>query len=210
MSPVSAFLRPVVVKWRWMALGCAALAGRKPIHTWFARNRTVAMLFLPVVQNLSQMRTTCMSGVRTTITNLASVTHLRDGVTTQWCLFTVSVCTVWMYFLKCQTVPLNTSWSGFSSSSLFSFAGNVKFNTTEKCGGLIEVNYRNKWEKVCTRSVSPQRLEELCQKLNCGGYSGKITNRKQRVNIALHFCVFVCLWQDPSHYSEKSCDSCLI
>ncbi|XP_041802231.1 antigen WC1.1 [Chelmon rostratus] len=61
--------------------------------------------------------------------------------------------------------------------------GNVKFNTTEKCGGLIEVNYRNKWEKVCTRSVSPQRLEELCQKLNCGGYSGKITNRKQRAKV---------------------------
>lgn len=52
---------------------------------------------------------------------------------------------------------------------LFFFADNVQFNTTEKCGGKIEVNYRNKWEKVCLlQELSTEFKEKLCQELRCG------------------------------------------
>nr|XP_040050187.1 scavenger receptor cysteine-rich type 1 protein M130 isoform X2 [Gasterosteus aculeatus aculeatus] len=51
--------------------------------------------------------------------------------------------------------------------------GNVKFNTTEKCGGQIEVQYRDKWEKVCSGApLGSEHLKKLCKEMNCGGHSG--------------------------------------
>ncbi|XP_045911254.1 scavenger receptor cysteine-rich type 1 protein M130 isoform X2 [Micropterus dolomieu] len=59
---------------------------------------------------------------------------------------------------------------------------NVKFNTTEKCGGQIEVNYRNKWEKVCplNSSFTSEFKEMLCKNLNCGGLALKIQNNNNK------------------------------
>ncbi|XP_038586007.1 scavenger receptor cysteine-rich type 1 protein M160-like [Micropterus salmoides] len=59
---------------------------------------------------------------------------------------------------------------------------NVKFNTTEKCGGQIEVNYRNKWEKVCplNPSFTSKFKEMLCKNLNCGGLALKIQNNNNK------------------------------
>ncbi|XP_010774171.1 scavenger receptor cysteine-rich type 1 protein M130 [Notothenia coriiceps] len=53
-------------------------------------------------------------------------------------------------------------------------AGNVKFNFTEKCGGQIQVNYRNKWEKVCplAEQFPVKLLKTLCE--NCKGYNSSI------------------------------------
>ncbi|XP_044065919.1 scavenger receptor cysteine-rich type 1 protein M160-like [Siniperca chuatsi] len=64
--------------------------------------------------------------------------------------------------------------------------GNVKFNTTEKCGGQIEVNYQNKWEKVCLpESISSEFQDQLCEKLNCTGALPRLlrTYKKEEVNL---------------------------
>ncbi|XP_044208356.1 scavenger receptor cysteine-rich type 1 protein M160 isoform X2 [Thunnus albacares] len=49
---------------------------------------------------------------------------------------------------------------------------NVKFNTTQKCGGQLKVNYGKEWKEVCP--LNDQRIEEnpiqkvLCKSLKCG------------------------------------------
>ncbi|XP_031732388.1 scavenger receptor cysteine-rich type 1 protein M160 [Anarrhichthys ocellatus] len=49
--------------------------------------------------------------------------------------------------------------------------GNAQFNTTEKCGGQIQVKYREKWEKVCPlTSFSKTHSKMLCEQLSCHGY----------------------------------------
>ncbi|XP_071331666.1 scavenger receptor cysteine-rich type 1 protein M160 isoform X2 [Trachinotus anak] len=45
---------------------------------------------------------------------------------------------------------------------------NVLFNTTEKCGGQILVNYGHGWEKVCPLNLSQEFKKKLCQELDCG------------------------------------------
>ncbi|XP_053705321.1 deleted in malignant brain tumors 1 protein isoform X2 [Synchiropus splendidus] len=48
-------------------------------------------------------------------------------------------------------------------------AKNVKFRVTEYCGGQIEVNYQNVWEKVCSRTpLSPTHKNSLCKVIGCG------------------------------------------
>lgn len=54
---------------------------------------------------------------------------------------------------------------------LYCFPGSIRFDTTERCGGVIRVNYRNKWENVCIREFPPQFREKLCQELGCQGYN---------------------------------------
>lgn len=49
------------------------------------------------------------------------------------------------------------------------FPGGISFNTTERCGGQIRVNYQNKWEKVCQDDFPPRFREALCQELGCPG-----------------------------------------
>lgn len=65
--------------------------------------------------------------------------------------------------------------------------GNVKFKSTEKCGGQIQVNYRNKWEKVCplAKPFPEKLLETLCE--DCEGYNSSIKGSEvfNRVNICL-------------------------
>ncbi|XP_070765856.1 scavenger receptor cysteine-rich type 1 protein M130 [Enoplosus armatus] len=63
--------------------------------------------------------------------------------------------------------------------------GNIKFNTTEKCGGLIEVNYRNKWEKVSSELLSTEMKEKLCQNLGCTGFNSSINlaNKNKEVDL---------------------------
>ncbi|CAJ1055417.1 scavenger receptor cysteine-rich type 1 protein M160 [Xyrichtys novacula] len=49
-----------------------------------------------------------------------------------------------------------------------SCVGNVKFNTMEKCGGQVQVDYGNKWENVCTKApMLSKHRKQLCEKLEC-------------------------------------------
>ncbi|XP_070825415.1 scavenger receptor cysteine-rich type 1 protein M130 [Chaetodon trifascialis] len=58
---------------------------------------------------------------------------------------------------------------------------NMNFSTSEYCGGVIEVNYRNKREKVCALSFSSEMKKKLCGELGCNGYSpGKGKNSKEK------------------------------
>ncbi|KAF3860011.1 hypothetical protein F7725_000266, partial [Dissostichus mawsoni] len=67
-------------------------------------------------------------------------------------------------------------------------AGNVKFNSTEKCGGQIQVNYRNNWEKVCplAEPFPVKLLKTLCEKLDCKGYNSSIKGSEhlEKVDLA--------------------------
>lgn len=69
----------------------------------------------------------------------------------------------------------------------FVFTGGVRFRTTEHCGGQIEVNYRNKWEKVCLEDFSNQFLNKLCLELKCGPHDRQIksTNNQNEVNLCI-------------------------
>ncbi|KAJ4934408.1 hypothetical protein JOQ06_007203 [Pogonophryne albipinna] len=64
-------------------------------------------------------------------------------------------------------------------------ADNVKFKSTEKCGGQIQVNYRNRWEEVCplAKPFPEKLLETLCE--NCEGYNSSIKGSEvfNRVNL---------------------------
>ncbi|KAK9515764.1 hypothetical protein VZT92_026382 [Zoarces viviparus] len=50
--------------------------------------------------------------------------------------------------------------------------GKAEFNTTEKCGGQIQVKYRENWEKVCPlTSFNVTHFNKLCQQLGCRDHS---------------------------------------
>ncbi|KAL6120115.1 uncharacterized protein ACO6RY_04539 [Pungitius sinensis] len=56
---------------------------------------------------------------------------------------------------------------------------NVKFKTTEKCGGQVLVQYRDKWEKVCYEKLDDSKkktdyLGKLCPEIACSGYASLI------------------------------------
>ncbi|KAM3616980.1 uncharacterized protein V6R79_000555 [Siganus canaliculatus] len=60
----------------------------------------------------------------------------------------------------------------------------VTFNTTEKCGGQIQVNYRNKWEKMCAHEFRDDMKNKLCQHLGCGDSRKKsVTSTKSRIRM---------------------------
>ncbi|XP_041860276.1 scavenger receptor cysteine-rich type 1 protein M130 isoform X2 [Melanotaenia boesemani] len=80
--------------------------------------------------------------------------------------------------------------------------GNVKFNTTEKCGGVIKVNYRNKWENVCFEEFPTNLLNMLCQKINCP--SKKPETTAQLTNTAIETSL-VC----PSGYDVNDIRYCV-
>ncbi|XP_074537958.1 scavenger receptor cysteine-rich type 1 protein M130 isoform X2 [Halichoeres trimaculatus] len=45
---------------------------------------------------------------------------------------------------------------------------NVKFNTTQKCGGQIQVDYRNQWENLCVVGSLQEKFKtQVCEKLDC-------------------------------------------
>ncbi|XP_029013231.1 scavenger receptor cysteine-rich type 1 protein M130 isoform X2 [Betta splendens] len=57
-----------------------------------------------------------------------------------------------------------------------SCVNSIKFNTTHKCGGWLQVNYQDKkWEYVCPFD-NPQRalMNMLCKAINCGNYNESI------------------------------------
>ncbi|TDH11092.1 hypothetical protein EPR50_G00080460 [Perca flavescens] len=57
----------------------------------------------------------------------------------------------------------------------------VKFNTTQKCGGQIEVSYGRGWKKVCPlKSFYKKHKEMLCKVLGCGSHNESITNKQDR------------------------------
>lgn len=67
---------------------------------------------------------------------------------------------------------LSTLQFYFLNFLLFSyFTESIKFNTTEKCGGQVQVNYRNKWEPVCLLKFPDKFKEKLCQDLDCNGFN---------------------------------------
>uniref|UniRef100_A0A8C4F1B9 SRCR domain-containing protein n=1 Tax=Dicentrarchus labrax TaxID=13489 RepID=A0A8C4F1B9_DICLA len=61
--------------------------------------------------------------------------------------------------------------------------GSVKVNTTEKCGGVIQVNYINdKWEEVCHQTSNDHLNKLLCKELGCGDPRDKKPQKKQKSN----------------------------
>lgn len=78
------------------------------------------------------------------------------------------------YNVRCSdplTYPLDQCirTKGSCSEGLVSLycTGNVKFNTTEKCGGKVQVNYRRDWEYVFD-TLGNRCKNLLCEKLGCG------------------------------------------
>lgn len=61
-----------------------------------------------------------------------------------------------------------------SEFELYYFTGGVRFNTTGRCGGQIQVNYRNQWENVCQLGFPLKLKHKLCRELGCEGYSSSI------------------------------------
>ncbi|KAF1390871.1 hypothetical protein PFLUV_G00062580 [Perca fluviatilis] len=58
---------------------------------------------------------------------------------------------------------------------------NVKFNTTQTCGGQIEVSYGRGWKKVCPLNLfSKKHKEMLCKVLGCGSLNESITNNNKQ------------------------------
>ncbi|KAM7410829.1 hypothetical protein PAMA_020998 [Pampus argenteus] len=55
--------------------------------------------------------------------------------------------------------------------------GNIKFNTTEKCGGQIEINYQDRWEKVCSSDKNHEDM--LCKEIGCN--KTKTPKRKTKI-----------------------------
>ncbi|XP_056629485.1 scavenger receptor cysteine-rich type 1 protein M130 [Triplophysa dalaica] len=59
------------------------------------------------------------------------------------------------------------SWKGTCNhTTSMACQKSVKFNTTEKCGGFLGVQFRNKWESVCG-NISESDNEEVCKALDC-------------------------------------------
>ncbi|XP_034733491.1 antigen WC1.1 [Etheostoma cragini] len=55
----------------------------------------------------------------------------------------------------------------------------VEFQTTQTCGGQIEVNYGLNWKKVCPlKSFHQKHKDTLCQKLGCGNHNKNPINSK--------------------------------
>ncbi|XP_034027370.1 scavenger receptor cysteine-rich type 1 protein M160 [Thalassophryne amazonica] len=60
--------------------------------------------------------------------------------------------------------------------------GDVQFNTTEKCGGQIQVKYRGYWEFVCPlTSFSKTFKDILCKKLGCIKDIGSVNNTEKEL-----------------------------
>lgn len=65
------------------------------------------------------------------------------------------------------------------------FPGGIRFRTTGRCGGQIQVNYRNKWENVYLWKFPSRFKEELCQELGCQGYNASISVPKRNYVVIL-------------------------
>lgn len=65
------------------------------------------------------------------------------------------------------------------------FPGGIRFRTTGRCGGQIQVNYRNKWENVYLWKFPSRFKEELCQELGCQGYNASIRLPKRNYVVIL-------------------------
>ncbi|XP_067384291.1 scavenger receptor cysteine-rich type 1 protein M130 [Channa argus] len=57
---------------------------------------------------------------------------------------------------------------------------NVKFKTTEKCGGQIEVNYQDKWEKMCPTDLTSDTKNKLCKNIGCAAHN---SSREETKNL---------------------------
>lgn len=54
----------------------------------------------------------------------------------------------------------------FFKHSFFTFTESVKFRTAEKHGGVLYVNYRDKWERVCPYNPSQDLKAKLCEEIS--------------------------------------------
>lgn len=138
-----------------------------------------------------------MSDVSPTLENLASARELKRSALDKCCQFTVSVSVYsTLYVNTVYHIDYKTFFEHYFLDLhdyflWFLFTGHVKFNTTEKCGGQILVNYRNKWEKVYTQELPRQIQERLCQELGCNGHSRSTKKNNAAVKICNTFmCVF--------------------
>lgn len=78
-------------------------------------------------------------------------------------------------------IPLILQFDFLKFSLCSYFTESVKFNTTEKCGGQIQVNYQNEWKTVC--QFPSQFKETLCQDLACNGFNNTIIPNSNKVNL---------------------------
>lgn len=62
--------------------------------------------------------------------------------------------------------------------------------TTERCGGQIKVNFRNKWENVCLIHFPSRFQEKLCQELGCQGHNARIEIPERIGEVILLFHLF--------------------
>nr|XP_020490943.1 scavenger receptor cysteine-rich type 1 protein M130-like isoform X1 [Labrus bergylta] len=79
----------------------------------------------------------------------------------------------------------------------------VKFRTTEKCGGKIQVNYRNEWENMCLTDASITKYKpKLCETLQCATHNATIHTSTNTLRTTLN-CntvpddVTVCVHHSP-------------
>ncbi|CAI5646638.1 unnamed protein product [Oreochromis niloticus] len=79
----------------------------------------------------------------------------------------------------------------------------VKFRTTEKHGGVLEVNYRDKWERVCPFNPSPVLVRKLCEVIKKENHS--ISKEDKQVNLETTL-EFTDVTMDVKHsVKQRSC-----
>ncbi|XP_070694977.1 scavenger receptor cysteine-rich type 1 protein M130 [Pempheris klunzingeri] len=79
----------------------------------------------------------------------------------------------------------------------------VELNTTEKCGGQIQIRYENNWKKVCPLTEFGREFKQkLCRELNCGDYISNVKGTyKERVSLDMQLSC------STNHMDIKHCVS---
>ncbi|CAI5646636.1 unnamed protein product [Oreochromis niloticus] len=63
----------------------------------------------------------------------------------------------------------------------------VKFRTAEKHGGVLYVNYRDKWERVCPYNPSQDLKAKLCEEISNVTHSGSKEDKQVNLETTLEF-----------------------
>ncbi|XP_017266705.1 scavenger receptor cysteine-rich type 1 protein M130 [Kryptolebias marmoratus] len=64
-----------------------------------------------------------------------------------------------------------------------SCTGSIKFNTTEKCGGQIKINYQNDEKELCVEADDKTLSKYICQENGCG-WSGTDSTRISSIKVS--------------------------
>lgn len=69
-----------------------------------------------------------------------------------------------------RSTPFDCIFSFLNDFFSFVFTENITFQTTEKCGGQVQVNYGRNWKNVCVDKdtlKNSKLLNSLCKEMNC-------------------------------------------